>query len=141
MAHVVLHVIVEPPLRLDLFSVAPIAHLTSEAFGSIDQNNLLWYLLVANAVATACEPILLARLGLRRTVIFGALLLMLGSIVKSGGLAPIVASNLEKGKGEWRVYLGFFLVGLSQPLYQCTPALLSASWFQKKNVHLRREWL
>jgi len=29
----------------------------------------------------------------------------------------------------WRLYLGFFLVGLSQPLYQCTPALLSASWF------------
>lgn len=27
------------------------------------------------------------------------------------------------------MYLGFFLVGLSQPLYQCTPALLSASWF------------
>jgi hypothetical protein len=114
------------------YSVAPIAHLTSEAFGSIDPEQLVVVFLVANAVATACEPILLARLGLRRTVIFGALLLMLGSIVKSGGLAPIVASNLEKGKGEWRVYLGFFLVGLSQPLYQCTPALLSASWFPEK---------
>lgn len=114
------------------YSVAPIAHLTSEAFGSIDPEQLVVIFLVANAVATACEPILLARLGLRRTVIFGALLLMLGSIVKSGGLAPIVASNLEKGKGEWRVYLGFFLVGLSQPLYQCTPALLSASWFPEK---------
>ena len=114
------------------YSVAPIAHLTSEAFGSIDPEQLVVIFLVANAVATACEPILLARLGLRRTVIFGALLLMLGSIIKSGGLAPIVASNLEKGKGEWRVYLGFFLVGLSQPLYQCTPALLSASWFPEK---------
>lgn len=114
------------------YSVAPIAFLTREAFGSIDPEQLVVVFLVANAVATACEPIILARLGLRRTVIFGALLLMIGSIVKSGGLAPIVASTLQKGHGEWRVYLGFFLVGLSQPLYQCTPALLSASWFPEE---------
>ena len=57
---------------------------------------------------------------------------MIGSIIKSGGMPPIVHADLEKGKGEWRVYLGFFLVGLSQPLYQCTPALLSASWFPEK---------
>lgn len=84
---------------------------------------------MANAVATACEPIILSRLGLRRTVLFGALLLMIGSIIKSGGMPPIIAADLQKGQGEWRVYAGFLLVGLSQPLYQCTPALLSASWF------------
>jgi Major Facilitator Superfamily len=114
------------------YSVAPIAFLTREAFGSIDPEQLVVVFLVANAIATASEPILLARLGLRRTVIFGALLLMIGSVVKSGGFPPIIASNLQKGKGEWRIYLGFFLVGLSQPLYQCTPALLSASWFPEK---------
>jgi hypothetical protein len=57
---------------------------------------------------------------------------MVGSVIKSGGFPPIIKSNLEKGRGEWRVYLGFFLVGLSQPLYQCTPALLSASWFPEQ---------
>jgi MFS family permease len=57
---------------------------------------------------------------------------MIGSIVKSGGMPPIISAELKKGKGEWRVYLGFFLVGLSQPLYQCTPALLSASWFPER---------
>ena len=111
------------------YSVAPISLLTSEAFGRINPEQLVVVFLGANAIATACEPIILSRLGLRRTVVFGALLLMLGSIVKSGGLPPIVQPTLTKGKGEWRVYLGFFLVGLSQPLYQCTPALLSASWF------------
>ena len=35
----------------------------------------------------------------------------------------------EEENETWRLYLGFFFVGLSQPLYQCTPALLSASWF------------
>jgi MFS family permease len=57
---------------------------------------------------------------------------MIGSIIKSGGMPPIINAELKKGKGEWRVYLGFFLVGLSQPLYQCTPALLSASWFPER---------
>jgi MFS family permease len=111
------------------YSVAPIALLTEEAFGNINAEQLVVIFLSANGLASACEPMILARLGLRRTVLFGALLLMVGSIVKSGGMPPIIQANLEKGKGEWRVYLGFFLVGLSQPLYQCTPALLSASWF------------
>jgi hypothetical protein len=111
------------------YSVAPIALLTEEAFGDINAEQLVVIFLGANVVATACEPIILSRLGLRRTVLFGALLLMMGSIVKSGGMPPIIQSSLPKGKGEWRVYIGFFLVGLSQPLYQCTPALLSASWF------------
>ena len=114
------------------YSVAPIALLTEEAFGNINPEQLVVVFLVANGIATACEPIILSRLGLRRTVLFGALLLMVGSIVKSGGMPPIVQAKLEKGHGEWRVYLGFFLVGLSQPLYQCTPALLSASWFPER---------
>lgn len=114
------------------YSVAPISLLTSEAFGKINPEQLVVVFLAANAVATACEPIILSRLGLRRTVVFGSFLLMLGSIVKSGGLPPLVEPTLTKGQGEWRVYVGFFIVGLSQPLYQCTPALLSASWFPER---------
>lgn len=116
------------------YSVAPIAVMTEQAFGSINPEKLVVLFLAANAVSTACEPILLSRLGLRKTVLFGALLLMLGSIIKSGGtiLPQIQQANLHKGHGEWRVYMGFFLVGLSQPLYQCTPALLSASWFPEQ---------
>mmetsp|Transcript_10095 Transcript_10095/g.14279 ORF Transcript_10095/g.14279 Transcript_10095/m.14279 type:complete len:1330 (-) Transcript_10095:72-4061(-) len=114
------------------YSVAPIAVLTSEAYGDVDPELLVTVFLASNAFASACEPIILSRLGLRRTVIFGGLLLMIGSIIKSGGLPPILPSDLIKGKDGWRVYLGFFLVGLSQPLYQCTPALLSASWFPEK---------
>jgi hypothetical protein len=111
------------------YSVAPIAMLTQEAFGKIDPEQLVVIFLGANVVSTACEPIILARLGLRGTVLFGSLLLMIGSIIKSGGIPPIWGGQLVKGRGEWRIELGFFLVGLSQPLYQCTPALLSASWF------------
>jgi hypothetical protein len=111
------------------YSVAPISVLTQEAFGHINPEQLVVVFLCANAISTACEPIILSRLGLRRTVLCGALFLMMGSIIKSGGIPPLIQPHLEKGYGEWRVYLGFFIVGLSQPLYQCTPALLSASWF------------
>lgn len=118
------------------YSVAPIALLTIDAFGEVDPESLVTCFLFANAIASAMEPAILGRLGLRRTVVFGAALLMIGSIVKSGGLfsmfTPDKLLTEQSGKNDdmtWRLYLGFFLVGLSQPLYQCTPALLSASFF------------
>jgi len=114
------------------YSVAPLATLFSERFGAVDPERLVVIFLGANAIATACEPIILARLGLRKTVLFGALLLMIGSMIKSGGIPPIIGAELVRGRDEWRLSLGFFLVGLSQPLYQCTPALLSASWFPER---------
>lgn len=118
------------------YSVAPIALLTMNAFGDVDAESLVTVFLAANAIASALEPAILGRLGLRRTILFGGFLLTLGSIVKSGGLQSTLlmssssSSSGSSSSGEtWRLYLGFFLVGLSQPLYQCTPALLSASWF------------
>eukprot|EP00579_Thalassiosira_antarctica_P001250 CAMPEP_0201869308 /NCGR_PEP_ID=MMETSP0902-20130614/2867_1 /ASSEMBLY_ACC=CAM_ASM_000551 /TAXON_ID=420261 /ORGANISM="Thalassiosira antarctica, Strain CCMP982" /LENGTH=869 /DNA_ID=CAMNT_0048394793 /DNA_START=81 /DNA_END=2690 /DNA_ORIENTATION=- len=117
------------------YSVAPIAMLTKKAFGDVDPESLVTVFLGANAVASAMEPAILGRLGLRKTVVFGAMLLMFGSIIKSGGLRSIMMTQSEEELEEeeeditWRLYLGFFLVGLSQPLYQCTPALLSSSWF------------
>lgn len=86
------------------YSVAPIALLTEEAFGNINAEQLVVVFLIANGIATACEPIILSRLGLRRTILFGSLLLMIGSIVKSGGMPPIIQADLTKGQGEWRVY-------------------------------------
>lgn len=120
------------------YSVAPIAILTQKAFGEVDPESLVTVFLGANAVASAMEPAILGRLGLRRTVLFGSFLMMIGSIIKSGGFRGMFVAGeaqtlkeLEEEEADetWRLYLGFFLVGLSQPLYQCTPALLSASWF------------
>ena len=114
------------------YSVAPISMLTEEAFGNIDPERLVVVFLGANAIASISEPVILSRLGLRRTILFGALLLMIGSIIKSGGVPPILQSDIVQGESAWRLYLGFFLVGLSQPLYQCTPTLLSSSWFPEE---------
>ena len=114
------------------FSVAPIAVLTSEAFGYVNPQMLVTVFLLANTFSTALEPMILSRLGLRKTIIFGAGLLTVGSVIKSGGIPGVIGTTLTKGDGEWRIYAGFILVGLSQPLYQCTPTLLSCSWFPEK---------
>lgn len=130
-------------------SVAPIATLTSRAYGSDDDyiyandNNVQMYIqpealvtvfLVASSFGTAFEPWILGRLGLRRTIVFGAFSNMLGNLVKSGGLPPFFTINimLHGIHGTCALYVGFFLVGFAQPLFQCTPALLSASWFPEE---------
>ena len=114
------------------YSVAPIAVLTAEAFGNINPEHLVTIFLGANALSTAMEPIILSRLGLRRTVVFGSFLLMCGSVIKSGGIPGIIGIELTEDDAQWKIYTGFVLVGLSQPLYQCTPTLLSCSWFPEK---------
>lgn len=114
------------------FSVAPIAVITAEAFGNINPEQLVMVFLASNTLATALEPTVLSRLGLRRTIVFGSFLLMVGSIIKSGGIPGIIGTELNADDAHWRIFLGFSLVGISQPLYQCTPALLSNSWFPEK---------
>lgn len=139
-------------------SVAPIATITSRAYNSedgggdsgyynnqqqyqqattyIQPESLVTVFLIASSVGTALEPWILSRLGLRRTIVFGAFCNMVGSLVKSGGLPPITALTVPSFHhgmyGKFALYVGFFLVGFAQPLFQCTPALLSASWFPEE---------
>lgn len=135
-------------------SVAPIATITSRAYNSndgagtdddgarvvsttyIQPETLVTIFLIASSVGTALEPWILSRLGLRRTIVFGAFLQMIGSLVKSGGLPPITMLTVPSFHhgllGKFSLYLGFSLVGFAQPLFQCTPALLSASWFPEE---------
>jgi hypothetical protein len=56
--------------------------------------------------------------------VLGSVLLAAGSIIKTGCFASAL------GVSEMAcVMLGTLVVGFSQPMYQCTPALLSSTWF------------
>ena len=127
-------------------SVAPISTITIWAYNSNDDyiyakdndiqrfiqpEALVTCFLVASSVGTALEPWILGRLGLRRTIVLGAFFNMVGNLVKSGGLPPVLHfTNWHHGMpGAYALYLGFFFVGFANPLFQCTPALLSAAWF------------
>ncbi len=114
------------------FSIAPISTLTATTFQIVNPEHLVTVFLLANTIATATEPIILSRFGLRSTIVFGSFLLMIGNIVKSGGIPGILGPGLGDNDNVWRLYAGFFIVGLSQPLYQCTPSVLSSAWFPEK---------
>ena len=64
--------------------------------------------------------------GLRGCVLIGAIALSIGSGLKSG--LPFVPSLMNESSSTF-IIAGTFLIGLSQPLYQSTPTLLSSTWF------------
>jgi hypothetical protein len=76
------------------YSVAPIAMMTVNKYREdIDPEELVTLLFLANTVASTLEPAILGWLGLRCTILFGASLLMAGSIVKSGELQSAFAGG------------------------------------------------
>ena len=80
--------------------------------------------LLSNFIATLMEPKVVQLFGLRGCVLLGSFFLAVGSVVKSG--VPFFAPNVSSCP---MIMLGTVLIGLSQPMYQCTPALLSSTWF------------
>ncbi|KAL7541980.1 hypothetical protein ACHAXR_012171 [Thalassiosira sp. AJA248-18] len=106
---------------LTCYSIAPISILSAKTL-DIDPESLVVLFLAANVIGTALEPTILGRFGIRRTVLLGSLLLMAGNVVKSGSTSLMDEQTI--------LYVGFFISGLSQPLYQCcTPAIVVNSWF------------
>lgn len=106
------------------YSIAPIDSIVSDCYPtSYEKESLVTLFLMANAVASLCEPYILNRVGLRKTVLLGSILLALGSLFKGSLFGPMQVAQLR---------IAFVLCGLSQPLYQCTPAILSSTFFAEK---------
>ena len=104
------------------FSVAA-APETWEAAYSRDPATLIDIFLFTNVLFCFLEPMIVRRAGLRATVIGAATAMAAGCALRSGlptsiGLQPYNA-----------VVAGTVLVGAAQPMFQCTPPLLSATWF------------
>ena len=97
------------------FSVAPVATMLE---GDVGAESLVSLFLIASAVSTFCAPATLSFLGLRRTVLLGALLLLVGLYV------CCASSGFVEG-----LQVGFIIAGLSQPLYQITPIFVVTAWF------------
>mmetsp|Transcript_32146 Transcript_32146/g.68011 ORF Transcript_32146/g.68011 Transcript_32146/m.68011 type:complete len:1341 (-) Transcript_32146:252-4274(-) len=109
------------------YTIAPVSTLTGDALG-MEPENLVALFFAANVLATTCVPVVLSWIGLRRTVLLGALLLMIGNIVRSGNGLLGSTSDIDR-LDDWRLYSGFLLAGLSQPLYQCTQSYVVLAWF------------
>jgi sugar phosphate permease len=82
---------------------------------------------MCNFLATIMEPKVVALYGLRGCVALGSVFLCLGSVIKAGFPASFFEHYFESNTTP--IIIGTVLIGLSQPMYQCTPALLSSRWF------------
>lgn len=101
------------------FSIAPVAILLRE---SVDAGLLVSSFLIASCFATFFAPATLSRFGLRRTVLLGAFLLLVGLKV------CCATPNFVEGR-QLQLLIGFVIVGISQPLYQVTPIFVVKAWF------------
>jgi MFS family permease len=80
--------------------------------------------LFTNVLFCFLEPAIVRRLGLRGTVTGAGALMAVGCLLRSG--VPLLQSGLPPYA---EVVAGTVLVGAAQPFFQCTPPLLSATWF------------
>ena len=104
------------------FSVAA-APETWEATYGHDPATLIDIFLFTNVLFCFLEPAVVRRLGLRAVIIGAAFLMTTGCLLRSGvpftGAEPVYS----------QIVAGTVLVGAAQPFFQCTPPLLSATWF------------
>ena len=98
-----------------------------------EASQLIDIFLCANVVSCFLYTDIAANFGLRRVIIGAAWLMTAGCIIRSGapfGLAFASANELSRTMpGYTAEVLGTILVGAAQPFFQCSPPLLSATWF------------
>eukprot|EP00966_Prymnesium_polylepis_P100003 2315491-Prymnesium_polylepis.1 len=104
------------------FSVAAEPEIWQATYGH-DPATLIDIFLFTNVLFCLLEPTVVRRAGLRTVIVGAAFLMSAGCLLRSGvpftGAEPAYA----------QIVAGTVLVGAAQPFFQCTPPLLSATWF------------
>jgi len=104
------------------FSVAA-APSTFEAAYNHDPATLIDIFLFTNVLFCLLEPAIVRRAGLRNVVVGAGTAMAVGCALRSGLPTSAVLQPYSA------VVAGTVLVGAAQPFFQCTPPLLSATWF------------
>jgi len=105
------------------FSVAATPGTWKKVFGE-DPATLIDLFLFTNVFACFMEPYLVRRFGLRVPIVAAAMLMAVGCMLRSG--LPFAGEQLPTYAV---VVAGTMCVAVAQPFFQCTPPLLSATWF------------
>lgn len=105
------------------FSVAATPGTWTKVFGQ-DPASLIDIFLFTNVFACFIEPFVIRNFGLRMPIVGAAMLMAVGCWLRSG--IPFLDGGLP---GYTTVVIGTMLVAVAQPFFQCTPPLLSATWF------------
>mmetsp|Transcript_168860 Transcript_168860/g.542751 ORF Transcript_168860/g.542751 Transcript_168860/m.542751 type:complete len:636 (-) Transcript_168860:218-2125(-) len=105
------------------FSVAATPSTWVKVFGQ-DPATLIDIFLFTNVGACLLEPFIIKKFGLRIPIVGAAALMAIGCLLRSG--IPFVGDTLPSYDV---VVAGTMMVAVAQPFFQCTPPLLSATWF------------
>lgn len=104
------------------FSVAAAPETWVNTYGR-SPAQLIDIFLFTNVAFCFLEPGIVRRFGLRGVVVGAGILMSVGCALRSG--IPFTGTVPEYAE----VVAGTILVGAAQPFFQCTPPLLSATWF------------
>mmetsp|Transcript_20995 Transcript_20995/g.58120 ORF Transcript_20995/g.58120 Transcript_20995/m.58120 type:complete len:569 (-) Transcript_20995:328-2034(-) len=110
------------------FSVAAVPSTYETAF-SHSAASLIDMFLFTNVASSFLVTDVVATIGLQRSVQGAAVLMALGCWFRSGlSFLPVIpqAPHLMSYAS---VVIGTLMVGMAQPFFQCTPPVLSATWF------------
>lgn len=105
------------------FSVAAVPEPWTKVFGE-GPENLIDLFLFTNVFFCFIEPYAIKAFGLRTPIVGAGLLMAAGCVLRSG--VPFVGEVLPE---YVTMVAGTMMVAAAQPFFQCTPPLLSATWF------------
>jgi len=125
------------------FSVAAAPSTFEAAYAGHSASSLLDIFLYTNVFSCFFVTDIVSKVGLEKAIKGSAALMVIGCFFKSGlgFIAPLVGSlgiteiDTASTVGDsglvpyWSIVLGTVLVGAAQPFFQCTPPMLSATWF------------
>lgn len=133
------------------FSVAASPSTFEAAFKGHSAANLIDIFLFTNVASCFFVTDVVQKVGLQRAIQGAALLMTLGCWLRSGfgfvhdwGVAnalgindyvtgglqqPVVTPDDSGLVSYWLILVGTIMVGAAQPFFQCTPPMLSATWF------------
>jgi MFS family permease len=104
------------------FSMAPVDDIAVELYPGLHPEWLMETYFICNVLSALFEPWIVGKYGLRRGVLLGSGLTLMGSFVKAG--LPGFSNSSSA-----LVYVGFVLCGVGQPLLQISALDFVSNWF------------
>lgn len=126
------------------FSVAAAPSTFETAYAGHSAANLIDIFLFTNVASCFLVTDTVSKFGLEKAIKGAAALMTTGCLLRSGltflnpilsslGLAAASTADIVSSSAGlvpyWSVVAGTVLVGAAQPFFQCTPPMLSATWF------------
>ena len=116
------------------FSVASAPETFRSAYVVHSAASLIDIFLFTNVASCFLVTDTVCRFGLRKSIKGDAALMATGCLFRSGFGPLTTALGMSSGNDGglvpyWSILVGTILVGAAQPFFQCTPPMLSATWF------------